>query len=424
MLLFKCHSIDITPEHPSRLMGMNDSGQSIGIHDSLEANIMMFQDRDSSCIILNIDTLFITSELKAHLLEIADKTFQGINNDNLIVFASHTHYAPSLEAQRVKLGRKDLQYFIFLLEKLDTLFKNLASRPFAKVYFEFCENRSIGLTCNRRRRVRTIKNYFKPFIALEPNEQAKTEEVFTIASIYEEDSNGLLGVLWSFPCHPVNFPEKGLVTSEFPGAIRSHIRAKYNSEEVSVVYLPGFAGDVRAAPPERASLHKRIRKSLQLSYPVHMYRFANLNEYDHWLAGLLMAFDHSMNLGIRVHDYDTSIITTTITEDLQVLGVESKEVDSLIFRKIRIGNCFSIYSISAEPVSGYYNLYKTHSREKRFICTGYADEVFGYLPMAKQLDEGGYETEGFFDSFLVQGKFTESITSFVSSKLKQLDAIR
>ena len=90
---------------------------------------------------------------------------------------------------------------------------------------------------------------------MEPNPKGFINELFQSLNIYNKVNNKLIGTIWSFPCHPTNFPNKNLINSEFPGEVRNFIR-KSKQTDASVIYFPGFAGDVRATPPRRKSFSK------------------------------------------------------------------------------------------------------------------------------------------------------------------------
>ena len=102
---------------------------------------------------------------------------------------------------------------------------------------------------------------------------------------------------------------------------------------------------------------------------------------------------------------------------------EADEINNIQFRKVKICQDFAIYSISAEPVGEYSDIFHTYISEKFFICTGYTDSVFGYLPTQSQVTEGGYEAGEFFDIFLVKGKFNNKIEERVISHLKKINNV-
>lgn len=422
-LQYKSEKINITPDFSCVLMGSEDHNRSSGIFTELEANIMVFRSGEKCTYFISLDTLFITNELNRSINELINKTFGNTNEVDIIPIASHTHYAPALEEKRTKLGKKDDKYYSFLLTQLETLVHKLKSIPFVEVELKYSEKVSEGITCNRRRRARRLSNYFKSFIAMEPNPKGFINERFSRLNIYNTTNNEIMGTMWSFPCHPTNFPNKTLISSEFPGEVRTFIR-KSKQKEVVVIYFPGFAGDVRATPPKRKSLFKFLRTIFQLSYPVSYYRFNSIAEYTKWCDVLVESFS-KIDSNETKFEYDELTLETKISkEPLKSFGIEVDEITNLQFRKVKIGPDFAIYTLSAEPVGEYSDIFQTYISEKFSICTGYTDSVFGYLPTQNQVNEGGYESGEFFDAFLVKGKFNNKIEETVISHVKKFNNVR
>lgn len=420
---YRSAQIDITPDFSCVLTGVNDTNRSDGVYSALEANMMVFGCGENSVYLLSIDTLFITAELKQSITELINRVFGQTQEKDIIPIASHTHYAPALELRRTQLGKRDEAYYAFLLAKLESLFEQVKSMPFREVELTYSEHKSKGLTCNRRRKARRVKDYFNSFISMEPNPKGFVDERFKRLNVYTSESRVLVGTLWSFPCHPTNFPVKSVISAEFPGEVRRFVRAA-KDDAATVVYLPGLAGDVRAAPPQRRSFLKFLRSVLQLSYPDYYYRFSNVGEYRAWkdelLAGFAMLDSNEMLL-----DSDNLELESRLSEaSLNSLGIKVEGIEGILFRHIGMGHQFAIYTLSAEPVGLYSEIMEPVAKEKFVIFTGYADSVFGYLPAQHQLAEGGYEVDGFFSNFLVTGTFDRDLERTVTDYIKSFYDVR
>lgn len=419
---FKASRIDITPEFPTRLTGMKIQETHQGLYSRLEMNAFLFYCAGRKVILIGIDTLFISTELKEYTLKLVRLHEEGIKDEDLILIATHTHFAPSLERKRVGLGACDTVYFEFLCKRMELLLKQLADASFQDVDLEVSEGRSNGLTCNRRRFVRNWRTYFKPFISMEPNLKGYKNEEFKLIKVVETSAlRSVTALIWSFPCHPTNLYDSRLMSSEFPGEIRKWVREKEGNSDVPIIYLPGFAGDVRAFPPKRFSISKLFRTIFQLPYPVKFYRFVDKQEYTNWVNSVELAFNAIWTSSSKVISLvDASFETVLVKKDVRKLGIQSEEVDELYFRRINWGNSLGIYTISAEPVSGYSLMLKQIASEQFYIVTGYSDVVFGYLPTNKQIEEGGYESKGHFKNFLISGEFNLSVEKEIESGFMQL----
>lgn len=77
--------------------------------------------------------------------------------------------------------------------------------------------------------------------------------------------------------------------------------------------------------------------------------------------------------------------------------------------------------MSAELSSEYIKSFKKLEENNQFyIASGYADEVYGYLPTKKQIEEGGYESKDHLKPFLISGKYNLSTQNIVESWIKEI----
>lgn len=384
---------------------------------------MVLNQNEKFIYIISIDTLFVSIELKKIVSEEIKKYNNSVPDADILILSTHTHYAPSLEEKRIDLGAIDSVYFAFLRNKISHLFKLLELESFTAIAIEVSAGRTNNLTSNRRRKVRRLGSFFKPFIAMEPNLKGYKNEEFKIIKILNANNNeNLLGAIWSFPCHPTNLYDSKLISAEFPGEVRNIIRERHSLNELSVIYMPGFAGDVRAYPPKRTSLLKLVRDVFQLSYPVRYYRFVNKEEYSMWLQSLIKSFWDIWMKSTKVNDLSGSVLSAKMNKkEISILGIKAEGIENVIFRKINIGNVLALYTMSAETVSEYSMILDEIATEKFCIYTGYADEVFGYLPTQEQIREGGYESKEYFKPFLVTGDFNQSIENTIKSCIKEIN---
>jgi hypothetical protein len=274
MNLFKFNSqiVDITPSFPTKLFRMKGSKRHKDVYSNLESNLIHLISEDFEMFVFSIDLLFTSSELYTFIKSELQKYFD-INDENILTIASHTHFSPSIERDREGLSDFDEKYFEFLKLRLAEQILGITRVQKSFVEMEAREMKSEKLTINRRRKVRTLRNYCHEFIAMEPNFKGYKNETFKIIRFIDYESKKTDSVLWFFPCHPTNFYDSSRITSEYPGAIRDFIRSIMEKVDISVVFIPGFMGEVRAAPPRRSRISKWIRNLAQLSYTVNLYKF-------------------------------------------------------------------------------------------------------------------------------------------------------
>src|SRR5262249_36261992 len=63
----------------------------------------------------------------------------------------------------------------------------------------------------------------------------------------------------------------------------------------------------------------------------------------------------------------------------------------------QLGNDLTLVAMSGEVVVDYVPLLEKALGPNRLWVAAYANDVFGYVPSARILSEGGYETRGIYD---------------------------
>ncbi len=417
---FKSIRADITPDVAVSIIGIEPGAKSRGVYSQLEINVTMWRGGDVMLFIIGIDTLFITEPLIKSTGEIIKKTFGDVHDDQIILIATHTHFAPSIETHRQELGGDNPEYEAHLIQKIKDVIVALNDKSFAEIELHWLSGASNHLTSNRRRKTRNIKHLFCRFIAMQPNPEGHKREVMDVMSITDRQTKKQLGYIWSFPCHPTNLYDRSLISSEFPGRVREAMRIDDGNTELAVIYFPGLAGDVRAAPIVSPNAMIRFCNQLSWSLPKSYYRFQIEKDYNTWCSSVVK------QLRMVLRDSPVTIETNKIKLNRNVypvkelLGIQSKSISNLTFRYVSFGNDLSMVFISAEPVSEYYDLLLPIIQSKRCFITGYSDEVYGYLPTTKQVEEGGYESTGHFSRFGIVGRFKPEQENTIINCVKRL----
>lgn len=96
---------------------------------------------------------------------------------------------------------------------------------------------------------------------------------------------------------------------------------------------------------------------------------------------------------------------------------------------LRLGDQLEIFALSAEPTVEWQGILDDAcpgSSKAIRLYTGYLGDVFGYLPTARQVTEGGYEVNGFQSLFGLSGRFdanriAATVTGCVNSAIDSLE---
>ncbi len=97
-------------------------------------------------------------------------------------------------------------------------------------------------------------------------------------------------------------------------------------------------------------------------------------------------------------------------------------LDSMAVRGIRLGRGLQILAFGAELCAGWKQLIDCSSRFDGIrLYAGYCGDIFGYLPLPEQVDEGGYEVTDFQKAFGMQGQFRkDSMLQNVTAAVKSV----
>jgi len=428
--------IDITPKKNIPLGGYAKFSRTPyqQVDDNLELNGVMLKYRNNHAVLLSADTLYVTDKIKEKIIQTVNKNYNLIEKE-LFFASTHTHYTPYLDKDKPHLGLVDTSYELFFINScikaIDELFTKKSSE--VELIYNECQT---DLNINRRK-IAWDENYdlnqyvlkvlrklnlptllraysslnkwfFKREMRIFPNPDAITDNNIYSISIRKKD-NTLVGVIWSYACHPVCYPNGRNVTSHFPGAARNALRDKINQENLPVVYFQGFSGNIRPTSfEEMNSLKSKILLKLN-GYP----RFADysLSSYESWTNRLNQYFINTV-ISSKGVILNPKIQCTSYKMPLSKMLKMINQKDILItFQSINLGSQYCIFGVSGEPAAEYVLLLKQYFSNFKIIPVGCLSGTFGYIPTSAMIKEGGYESNGFLKPFSLNGKFRNDIQS-------------
>ena len=383
--------------------------------DPLEVNIISLKQGHRSVVLISADVLYATDGIKERILEVLREENPNLTEANVLFAATHTHYAPAVDASKPRLGPTDSKYLEFFLSQTEkVLHKVLAAehRPVSICYrYKPIQNHSVN-----RRRVGWDFNKFVPrkTVAMLPNFSGCNDE--TVRSVvFKNDTGEIVAMAWNYSCHPTAFPRHYEVSSEFPGKARRAIRVG-GGLTIPIVFLQGFSGNIRPITNDITLNLKTFLKKI-INGPAVFGTFSEKG-YDAWTRSLsehLLAMfgDGSTTTRPKI---DCSHIRIPLEEIIE--GARSDS--NLFIQNIGLGENLRIIGISAEPVNEYVDLVRSLFPRDEVIPVGCIGSVFGYLPTDKVLTEGGYEAGDFFPAFGLKGRFRRRIEGIILGKIKEV----
>ena len=92
----------------------------------------------------------------------------------------------------------------------------------------------------------------------------------------------------------------------------------------------------------------------------------------------------------------------------------------LPIQAMRIGKDTVLVALGGEPVVGYALQTKAAHPKLRLVVAGYSNDVLGYVPTAKMLDEGGYEPVNSAMYYGLAAPFTKDVEKEVLETIRSV----
>lgn len=429
-------SCDVTPrDRAVRLAGYASREAAVStILDPVEISVVLLECSGRRCLVFSFDLMIVGSELQDLIL--AKLQRMGFRRDEVVLLASHTHGAPATDQACARLGIPEVEFVDEVAEAAENLVRQIQRRQPAEISLEVFQGR-LNHSINRRRywpfpTFGRTNGFRLTSMSFAPNPSGPKDEGATVALLRKADDGQVLGVLWHYTCHPTAVVPDNVISADYPGVVRRALRQRFG--EIPCVFAQGFCGDIRPniTGSQKAGMREQLRLIIRTIASGPMFASPSVEDWMRW----------SQSLAAKVCDLAQGnpakrlSPATLRTGSAQVpLGefFEGATPDKpLAVQIVRIGEEFEIVALSAEacvewepildeavpPPAGRIRLY-----------AGYLGALFGYLPTAAQIPEGGYEVEGFQPLFGLSGHFdpktiASSVTDAVRRAFADLDQVR
>ena len=372
------------------------------IDSDIEINAIRLMQNNTNVLIISVDTLFVTNEIKMFAIDhLKDKL--PLNEDQVFIAASHTHYVPFLDASKPNLGSVDDEYMVFFKSQLSLLLDNLVQAELIECDLIYGESESDGVSVGRRK---YAWGFWKRFILTKsmrifPNSKTPIDSTVRTFKFIDKRTGKPVGILWNFACHPVMYHSPMNVTAHFPGDIRNEMREILG--DIPVMFLQGFSGDVRpnnvaGGNSFKGKLLRRLNKSPE-------FQAFTQKTYKEWVQKLVKEVKVCMEEnGSTINNNHLDVGIVDCSDDKFIKNGDA----SIYFQKIELSNKHVILGVSAEMVAYYSLKLQEMYPNKVIIPVGCIGTVFGYWPTKKMIGEGGYEAKGFKNAFSFRGKFKKT----------------
>jgi hypothetical protein len=396
------------------------------ILDPIEISAVLLEYGGRRCLIFSFDLMIVGTELQDMI--VAKLAKHGFKPGEVLLLASHTHFAPATDQACMHLGIPNQQYVNDVAEAAEGLLLQMLREPASEVTLELRQGR-LNHSINRRRHWRfptfgrTYGLRFKS-VVMAPNPQGPTDERATVLLLRRADDATIIGAIWHYTCHPTAVIPDNVVSSDYPGVVRRALRERFGA--IPCVFAQGFCGDIRPnmrrATPG-AGLRGRLRRLVRTVMSGPSFQAPAAGEWTRWsddLAAEVVAIAQAPSDKISS---PATLATGSASIPLGGFFEGSAPDKPLAVQVVRLGDAIELVALSAEATVEWREIIDRAipvRNERIRLYAGYLGALFGYLPTAVQIAEGGYEVEGFQPLFGLSGKFdSDKIMSCVIGGVKQ-----
>lgn len=330
--------------------------------------------------------LFVGPDLTDHLRAFVKSTL-NIEEKDLLVVASHTHFAPPVDATKPALGLLDQSYLDWVERQCCELLSNIAARPMQPVNFRLGMLQWNGVVYRRLRWLfpHIWGRRISLGVVIAPNHRKRINRDLRILELVDNFGKSI-ALIWSGSCHPLGWPNELELSSDYIGVVRERLQDSIG-RHTPVLFLQGFAGDLRPDVPENRKLTRRFWRTIFFGPS-----FASFDEmnWQTWVENLVALIATGLD-GIRRGEAapltgHLASARVRIPLSLVLDGPDGGQ-RYVHFQRLRLGKMCEILSISAEPCSRLLSFLD----DPTIWPIGYNGDVFGYWPTDQQRREGGYE---------------------------------
>lgn len=400
---------DITPRgRPVQLAGYDARPPATKVLDTIEISAVLLEDDTRRCLIYSFDLMGVGAQLQAMIL--ARLAQHGFKPGEVVLLASHTHFAPATDRACAPLGEPDDRFVSDAADAAENLAGAILQAEPIDIRLEIKQG-ALDHSINRRRywplpTLNRIYGLRLSCIAMAPEPGGATDERATVILLRRTDSDAVICAIWHYACHATAVVPDNAVSADFPGAVRRALRQQFGN--VPCLFVQGFCGDispkvVRASSPPSSPLHTLTRLlKMGPTFPQ-----SAPDDYIRWSESLAAAV-----VRIAQGRTDKPAATGALATGLADVALSSffhgRTPDKPLTVQIVHLGAIELMALSAEVTMEWQSILENMipPREGRLrLYAGYLGTLYGYLPTPDQIREGGYEVTGFQHLFGLSGRF-------------------
>jgi hypothetical protein len=425
-------SVLITPDEPLWLAGhASRTAPSRGKISDLFASTLALEDSSGQrFVIASMDLIAVTPIITEPVVE-AVRAKHGLPRQQLLLTATHTHYAPEFRPDKAIFFKIPIEYAEMLPDVASKLAESLvkaigqALERLEPVRL-FARSTSVRFAHNRRRH---------GVVAGSPSTEDVVDHDVPMLDCIDATGNRK-AIMFGYACHNTTIPPDDLrYCGDWTGFAKEQI--KRSNPDAVAMFIPGAGADQDPEPSGSVELSRQHGREMAEAIE------RTLEAPGVEISGPIRTAWDDVSLPLR------SITHETISEMLR--SVDPPQVAKARFLRdsldrgeplltsysapiqiVRFGNELLLIALSGEPVVDWSHKVKqgagSGERGARILgsgsplvwVAGYCNDMFGYLPTCRVQAEGGYEGGRANLWSSIPAPFTEDVEDRISDAVRRL----
>lgn len=405
----------ITPELSVVMAGYaGRTKPSSGLFGDLYVKAMSLEDGDGNrSLLITADSIGFRKPIANAILEaIGDAS--GLGRSDILLNSSHTHTGPSqaTNARVSVLGKGEAKVLLEYTKTLKAKVVETALRAFESPELSRLSyaTGTIDFVMNRREPT-------SDGIKLGVNPRGPVDRSVPLLKIEGLDGR-LRGVLFGAACHNTTLTGRHRqICGDFAGFAQASLEDAYPG--IQAMFMQGCGGD--ANPHPRGTLMHSMRHGDELAAEVSslLARRSSFRRVEGPLRTAYALVALPLEAAPDAEEIEAMAHSRSAWERnaaKSLLSGEGETHYNAPFSVWQFGSDLTLVGLSGEVVYDYVLLCERVMGPENLWISGYNNDVFGYLPSARILEEGGYEARGLYSG----RRFDPKVETVVGQGLEDL----
>ncbi len=411
-------SVDITPSEPIPMSGYASRRAPFeAVAQRLFAKAMAIEDREGGrALLITADILGFTEERSASISHRLNES-HGLTRGQILLNASHTHAGPlvsgSMMASVPESSREDIETYIREMEDKIVAAARKALSDLRPARLSWGRGVA-GFVMNRREST-------GDGVILGTNPSGPADRTVPVLRVSGADGK-TTAVVFGAASHCTTLTGRNmLVAGDYAGYAQEFLEAR--NAGVQAMFVTGCAGDANPYPRGTLDLARRHGNELADAVQGVLGKGALAP-----IRGPLKTEFRRVDLPLVEHTREQleamqegapsyrRFFTQGALAKLE-RGKALLRAYSAPFGLWQFGSDLTLVAFSGETVVDYVRLTQEALGPLKLWVSGYSNDVFGYLPTSRILEEGGYETRGLYVEY---GLFRPGVENSVMGAIKSM----